>query len=268
MSTSNDSEEVRTIKGARRIAVWVIVVSLVITAAIGIFSLVTGSLDETRAKIMLTTLSVAAFSILSLCHLAVLGRAIKIVGWMGIGTSIIAFASSATLIWWNWDDLAFQPNDFYMTVTKTFAVSGIVAVSFAHANLMLLLANAPWNWVRTSLMVTLVLIAVVPTLVIPPILTDGEFPPVSFQETYWRFFGVVLILDALGTIALPVTTLILRSQKRHDREVSPPAVTASPGTFTVSLTPTDAKWVLAQAKESRSTPETIITSAVTAARKR
>ncbi len=260
MTIHQSASEVRTIKGARRIAVWAIIVSLVITAGIGIFSLVTGSLDDTRSKIMLTTLAIAAFSVLSLCHLAAFGRDIKVVGWLGIGTSALALGSSIVLIWWNWQDMMFQPSDLYMSITKTFAVSALIAVSFAHSNLMLLLANAPVAWVRTALLVTLVLIAVIPALVIPSIITDGTFPPASFQEAYWRFFGVVLILDALGTIALPVTTLIMRTQHDHQAPVSTKG-------FDVSLGATDAKWVAAQAKATNTSPESVIAAAVTAARK-
>lgn len=260
MVTKQSTDEVRTIKSARTIAVWAIIISLVVTAAIGIFSLVTGTLDDTRSKIMLTTLAVAAFSVLSLCHLAAFGHDIKIVGWLGIGTSALALVAAVVLIWWNWNDLAFQPDDVYMSITRSFAVLTIVAVSFAHANLMLLLTNAPVTWVRTALLATLVLIAVIPALVIPSILTDGTFPPASFQEAYWRFFGVVLILDALGTIALPVTTLIMRAQHGHK-----PIRTARE--FDVSLSATDAKWVATRAAAAKTTPESVIAAAVTAARK-
>lgn len=261
MTPQRDEEEIRTIKGARRIAVWAIIVSLVITAGIGIFSLVTGSFDETRTKIMLTTLAVAGFSVLSLCHLAAFGRDIRIVGWLGIGTSAVALATAVTLIWWDWSDTMYMPSDLYLSITKTFAVATLVAVSFAHANLMLMLANAPVTWVRIALMANLALIAVVPVLVIPAILTDGEFPPASFQETYWRFFGVILILDALGTIALPVTTLIFRAQRGH-------VIPADTNAFTVSLAPVDARWVNARSKADGVSASTVIANAVSAARKK
>jgi hypothetical protein len=260
MTHQQSAEEIRTIKGARRIAVWAIIVSLVITATIGIFSLVTGSFDETRTKIMLTTLAVAAFSVLSLCHLAAFGRDIKIVGWLGISTSAVALIASVTLIWWDWSDTMFMPSDLYMSITKTFAVATLISVSFAHANLMLMLANAPIAWVRIALMVNLALIALVPVFVIPAILTDGQFPPASFQESYWRFFGVLLILDALGTIALPVTTLIFRAQRGH-------VATSGKNDFSVSLAAVDATWVKSRAKADGVSTSTVIANAVSAARK-
>lgn len=263
MSTTLSADEIRTIKGARRIAVWAVVVSLVITAAIGIISIVSGDLDETRMKVMMTTFAVAAFSVLALCHLAAFGRDLSIVGWLGIGTSTVALASSIGLIWWSWSSNSYQPSDFYMTLTKTFGIATIIAVSFAHANLMLLLLTAPAKWIRTALQVTLILVAVVPLFPIPAILTDGTFPPASFQDVYWRLFGVILILDALGTIALPVTTLILRAQHRHEAA----APTAAPGTITVSLPAIDAKWVSARSAESGKPENAVIAALVSAARK-
>lgn len=267
MSTQQDSVDIRTIKGARRIAVWGVVVSLVITAIIGIYTIVSGEFGETQGKVMLTTLSVAAFSVLSLCHLAVFGRDVKIVGWIGIATSGIALVLSAFLIWWSWADYMYQPSDLYMNLTKSFAITALVAVSLAHANLMLLLRSAPLRWIRIALDVALVLIAIVPTLVIPIILTDGNFPPVSFQDVYWRFFGVVLILDALATIALPVTTLIVRSQRRG-AEAPAAAPTPTSKSVTVTLGGVSAAWVAAQSAETGKTPEQIVSALVAAARKK
>lgn len=65
MSTQQNVDEIRNIKGIRRIAVWTVVVSLVITALIGIYTIVSGEFGETQSKVMLTTLAVAAFSVLA-----------------------------------------------------------------------------------------------------------------------------------------------------------------------------------------------------------
>ncbi len=264
MTTSQSSAEARTIKGVRRIAVWTVIVSLVITAAIGIYTVVSGTFGETQSKVMLTTLAVAGFSVLALCHLAVFGRDVKIMGWIGIGTSGVALILAVILTWWTWDQAMYQPTDLYLNITKSFAATTLVAVSLAHANLMLLLQSAPLRWIRLALNVALVLIAIVPTLVIPVILTDGNFPPQSFQDVYWRFFGVILILDALATIALPVTTLIVRSQHKHD-EPAPKPTTAA---VTVSLSGVAATWVKAQAAESGKTADQVVSALIAAARKK
>jgi hypothetical protein len=268
MNTTRVSDAERTIKGVRRIAIWTVIVSLVITALIGIYTIVSGEFGETQGKVMLTTLAVAGFSILALCHLAVFGRDVKIFGWVGIGTSGVALVLAATLIWWNWSDFMYQPSDLYLNLTKSFAVSALVAVSLAHANLMLLLQNSPLRWIRTALSVALVLITIVPTLVIPVILTEGTFPPMSFQDVYWRFFGVILILDALATIALPVTTLIVRSQRKNDVSVVVPAEASPTASVTVALSGLNADWVKARATETGTTVDQVVTALIAAARKK
>ena len=267
MTTRQSVDEIRNIKGARRIAVWTVVVSLAITALIGIYTIVSGEFGETQSKVMLTTLSVAGFSVLALCHLAIVERDVRAVGWIGIGTSGIALACAAVLIWWNWTDVSYSPSDLYMNITKTFAITALVAVSLAHANLMLLLQTAPLRWIRSSLSVALILIAIVPALVIPIILTDGQFPPQSFQDVYWRFFGVIVILDALATIALPVATLIVRGQHKHVQPVSG-AGASSKTSVTITLTGVSATWVNDQAKVSSKTVDQVVATLIAAARKK
>lgn len=267
MSTTRVSDVERTIKGVRRAAIWTVIVSLVITALIGIYTIVSGEFGETQGKVMLTTLAVAGFSILALCHLAVFGRDIKVFGWVGIGTSGVALVLAATLIWWDWSSDLYLPSDLYLNLTKSFAVSALVAVSLAHANLMLLLRNSPLRWIRTALSIALVFITIVPALVIPVILTEGTFPPLSFQEVYWRFFGVILILDALATIALPVTTLIVRSQRKTDAPEEVPAAISPTASLSVSVSGVAAKWVRTRAVETGTTPDQVVSALIAAAQK-
>lgn len=262
MNTAQQPATSIALKGIRRAAIWTIVVSLVIAAGIGIATIVSGEFGETQGKVLLTTLAVAAFAVLALCHLAIITRDVRIVGWIGIGTSVLAFVAAAILIWWEWDTYyPLGPGDFYMAVTKTFLVSTLAAVSFAHANLMLLLANTQVRWMRIALDLNLVLIGLVPLLVIPVILTDGNFPPQSLADVYWRFFGIVLILDALGTVALPVTNLIMKTQRRA-------AGLEEVGEITVTLRGDAAKWVAETASSTKSTPASVIESLVAEARKR
>jgi len=267
MTTQQNSAEILNIKGIRRVAVWTVVIALVITALIGIYTIVSGAFGETQSKVMLTTLAVAAFSVLALCHLAIVERDVKAVGWIGIGTSALALICAAVLIWWDFGDYIYQPDGIYGNITKAFAISGLVALSLAHANLMLLLQTAPLRWIRSSLSVALILIAIVPTLIIPGILTNFSFPPESFQDVYWRFFAVILILDALCTIALPVATLIVRGQDKRDAPASTIGATSAKS-VTVTLTGVAATWVNSRAAESSRTAEQVVASLIAAARKK
>lgn len=192
------------VRGVRRGAIIVIVVSLAIAAAVGIVALLSGEFGDLQSKVLLSTLTVAAFGTTALCHLAVVARAVRVVGFVGIGASAAAAVSSFVLIWGEWPGWEWQE-----PWTKALVVLSILAVSLAQANLLLLLAARPQLVVRLALGVTLAAIAIVAVMVWVPVLSDGEIPG-EHGEGYWRGFGVVAILDALGTIALPILALVLR----------------------------------------------------------
>jgi hypothetical protein len=193
------------LRGLRRIAVVAIIVSLSLTALVGIVTLLTATFGELQGKVVLTTLLVAAFSITALCHLAVVGRALRIVGWVGIGASGVALILGVVLIWGSWENW----NETWDDVLKAFATASVVAVSLAHANLLLLLAERRSPVLRTALFITVGLIGLLALLIILPIVTEGEIPGQN-GELYFRVLGVVAILDALGTIVLPVINRVTR----------------------------------------------------------
>jgi hypothetical protein len=193
----------QTVRGIRRAAIITIIVSLSLTALIGIFALLTG-FEEVQGKILLTTLVIAGFSITSLCHLAVVGKALQVVGFVGIVVSGIAMIAAVILIWGSdyIDDL----------VWKTLGVASVWAVSLAHANLLLLLGQRRNSLIRSGLLITVGLVALVALLITLPIVSDGEIPGYEAQDAYWKFFGVIAILDVLGTIVLPVASRFLRDE--------------------------------------------------------
>lgn len=190
----------------RRIAIIFIIVSLSLTALVGIVTLLTASFGEVQGKIILTTLLVAGFSITALCHLAVAGRALRVVGYVGIAMSAAALITGAILIWGGWLNWGQE----WEILLKTFAVVAILAVSLAHANLLLLLEGRRSRLVRIGLFTTVAMIGLLAILIILPIVTDGRIPGDN-GEPYFRFLGVVAILDALGTIVLPVIARFTRT---------------------------------------------------------
>jgi hypothetical protein len=205
MSESVRPAAVSAVRGVRRIAVLFIIVSLSLTALVGIVTLLTATFGDLQGKIVLTTLLVAAFSITALCHLAVAERALRVVGFVGIGASAIALVLGSVLIWASWENW----NTGWEQMLKAFATASVIAVSLAHANLLLLLAERRSPVLRSALFITVAFIAVLAILIIVPILTDGEIPGEN-GEVYWRVLGVVAILDVLGTVVLPVINRFTR----------------------------------------------------------
>lgn len=181
-----------------------VVVSLAISAALGIAAVLGGEFGELQGRILFSTLVVAAFGTTSLCHLAVVARSVRSVGFTGVAVSLGAAACALVLIW---DDRsAGEPDASWW---KALGVLGIAAFSLAQANLLLLLAAGADRAVRGGLVVTLIAVTGVAVLCALPVLTDGRIPGPD-DEPYLRSLAVLGILDALGTIALPVLGLVLR----------------------------------------------------------
>ncbi len=192
------------VSGARKGAIYGIIISFSGAAVVGIIALLGGDFGETQGKILLTTVLFGAFSITALCHLAIADRAMRIVGVSGLLASGVALVTGLVLVWRDWD-----AQDGGLDWLKIFAAAGILAVSFAHANLLLLLAGRRRAAIRWGLAATLVAIAVVAVMLIIPVVSDGEIPGQE-GDLYWRVFGVIAILDVLGTVVVPVLALFLR----------------------------------------------------------
>lgn len=203
----------QAVKGARRAAIVVLIASISITAAVGIAVLLTGEFGETQGRVLATTGLVAGFSTVALCHLAVVARPVRIVGFVGLAVSALALLLGVILVWTPW-------NEEYRAAIEGawhwFGTSSIVAVSLAHANLLLLLAGRRHPLVRIAMAVTLAAVATVALLLILPIVSDWKIPDADSSDAYWRWFGVIAIVDALGTVVLPVVGLLIRDRPAGD----------------------------------------------------
>jgi len=183
----------------RRVAIIVIIVSLSVTALIGIITLLSASFGELQVRVMLSTLVIGAFSIIALCDLAIVGLRFRWSGLIGLALAVVALILTLVLIWWV--SGAAPPEGLW----KTTAILGLLAVSFAHANLLLQLGDRQRSVVRVGLWVTLGLIALLAILVIVLIVNQDVG-----SDGYARLLGTVAILDVLGTIVVPVLGAFLR----------------------------------------------------------
>ncbi|WP_286277058.1 hypothetical protein [Naasia aerilata] len=217
--------------------------SLVVAALLGILALFSGEFGETQGRVLLTTLLTGAVGIAALCHLAVAGRPVRIVGILGLAVTAIAFLLGLILIWNSGSsDLS--------GLFRAFGIASILAVSFAQANLLLLLSGRRHTVLRAGLLVTLGLVALAAAMIVLPIATDGAVPGDAAGDLYWRIFGAVAILDALGTVALPILGLFLRD-----------AVT---GRVTVTLTGATADRLRRYAAARNTSPEAAVAGLVDA----
>ncbi|GAB3034864.1 hypothetical protein GCM10027052_10940 [Parafrigoribacterium mesophilum] len=188
------------LRAIRRVAVICIIVSLSVTALIGIATLLGGNFGDVQGRIMLTTLVIGTFGVLALADLAVAGRRFEWCGYVGILAGSVGLVMGLYLVW---SDA--EPSEAFW---KSFGVATVLAASLAHANLLLLLGERRRPVVRTTLWITVGLITVLAGMIIALIATDGDIG----TEIYARVLGTVAILDVLGTIVVPVISRFLRDE--------------------------------------------------------
>ena len=186
-------------KGFRRIVVILVIGSFSVAALLGIIALLGGGeLGETEGKVLLTTVIVGVESIAVLCYLAVATRRTSFVGLIGGLVSLVPFGISLRLTWGGADIES-------GTLWDAFGVGVTIAATLAHACLLLALDRGR---LRLLLIGTLVAMAIVSGMICNAIL-NGE----NLGDLYWRTFGVVAILDVLGTVVFAALGIFGRRAK-------------------------------------------------------
>jgi hypothetical protein len=195
----------------RRLVSTVVIVSFSLAALMGIIALVGGgNFGETEGRVLLTTVIVGVESVAMLCYLALAGHRLAVVGAAGALVSLVAFALALWLTWGH----SMVDGDALWT---TFGVAVTVAASLAQASLLLALAGK--HRIGPGLVATLAAITVVAVMTSIPILDGSEL-----SDAYWRVFGVVAILDVLGTVVL---TAIGAFGRRPDQDTEPRLLTTA-----------------------------------------
>jgi hypothetical protein len=175
-------------KNLRGLVTKLVIASFTIAALLGIIALLGGgAFGDTEAKILLTTVIIGVESLAVLCYLSVAERPAWLVGVLGGAVSLVPFGIALWLTWADLDDA----DDLWQ------AFGSGVTIAASLAQVCLLLALVGRHRIGPALISTLVAIAVVAGMIIVAIV-DGS----GLDDTFWRIFGVVAILDVLGTVVL------------------------------------------------------------------
>jgi hypothetical protein len=160
----------------------------ILAGLIGIFAFLFGSFNETLARILLTTLAVAYFSVAALaCAATVEKKAPPVLTVPAVTAEIAGFAYVLYCIW-IWSGTG---PDWYF---KALAITGILSFTFAQACLLWLAKPKPAFrlFFHGTLVVVFALAAWLSYLVV-----EG-----SDSEVNIRIVGVLGILDGCGTVAV------------------------------------------------------------------
>lgn len=167
-----------------------LIITLSISAFIGIITFLIGNFGDREIKLLLTTLSIGAFSLTGLCSsVIVYKQGLKTFSIIGMIVSALAFFTTAVMIWGGYD---------FEVPWKLMFIFIVLSVSIAHVSL--LLKMTPKNkTIKNILIGTVIFIALVALMLIKSIISNF-----TENEFYFRLLGVCSILDVLGTILLPI----------------------------------------------------------------
>jgi len=163
---------------------------LTLSSAIGIFSILTQTFGKVHGMILLTTISLAAYSLTGLCCAAILERPkLRGLAVFGIGISILGGAFAVLT---NWGLV-----DAWEVVLRGRFLFLIIAVSIAHVSLLMRITTSQ-SLVIKARRCTIAAIGVVACL----LLAIVAFP--ESISASWQLLLIFGILDVLGTIGTPI----------------------------------------------------------------
>lgn len=172
----------------KRIALWFLIVSVAISALLGIIAILGGNFGWFEVRIVLTTLTISAASICALaCGALWEGRGQKILPGVGITAALLAATLLIVAIW-------FEPSSEHFW-KFTFSC-GVMAAATAHDSLLSLARLARrffWARIVGMLAVYSLALLIVLSIYIEP---TGDFG--------FRLIGVMSIVVAAITIMTPI----------------------------------------------------------------
>jgi len=169
------------------------IISLSVSAMIGIGIFLFGNFGDMEAKLLITTLAIGGYSLSGLCCSLLYEKKIFTpFALSGMVISIIGFLYTLLVIW-KAIDLSNQ------LPWKVLVLFIIFATSIAHACLLLHIKSKK-VFVNSALSATIIFILIVAFMLSALILNENK----NMGEFYFRLLGVFAILDVLGTIVTPI----------------------------------------------------------------
>ena len=172
----------------KRIALWFLIISVAISALLGIFVILSGNFGDFEARVILTTITVSSASICALAAGALWeSRSARTLPGIAVVFAILAALLIITGIW-----TRINSEEFW----KFCATIGVLAVATAQASLISLAQLAPrFLWARIVNLLAIFFLAALIILIIHSNVTG---------EGLFKTMGATAILVAALTIMMPI----------------------------------------------------------------
>ena len=191
--------ETRQYAWVRHLMPRIVIGALIAAALVGVYAVLIGEFDELCWRLIGTISLFVFFSLVSWYDADVSARRAPWFGAVSVVTSVYLLIAGLVKVW--------TPNTYdgsspWWEPFAWFALVAVARLGLLHIHLVL---NTQRRF--TGPLMSKVTIG---TLTLVGLLTVGLslpliFTRVDFGETYWRLMGVIAILDALGTILIPLT---------------------------------------------------------------
>jgi hypothetical protein len=189
--------------GLKKISLWFLIVSVAISAALGIIAILAGSFGAFQVRIILTTLTISATSICALASGALWeGKGERTLPSVGITLALLAATLLIVGIW-------IEPNGEQFW--KLTASIGVLAAATAHDSLLhLAKLAARFTWARVATFSAIYLLAF---FIIAAIYVEPK------GDVGFKLIGVTAIVVAALTIMTPIFHRLSRADlSRSSRE--------------------------------------------------
>jgi hypothetical protein len=189
----------------RPIMLRVVIASLVVAAVVAIVSIATASFGDTSWRLIGTAVLFTAFALFSWYDADVSSRRSTAFAVVSFAVSIYLFVAGMVKIWVPTRMLADPYGYVAWSAFDGFLgwvlLALIARVALLHVHLVLAIgARLRYAVMSVVTTATLVLVGTLATLLTLPVL----FTWLDVHESYWRAVGVVAVLDALGTVLVPL----------------------------------------------------------------
>jgi hypothetical protein len=214
----------------RPLALKFVIGSLIAAAAIGVISALIGEFGDLQAKSLSTIALFVTFSLLIWYDADVSGRRANWFGFVSLGVSTYILVAGLVKIWLP----ASTSSDYmgsYVEFMNWLQLAFIARAALLHIHLLLEIYRKFTSKRMIALSrATFTLVALLAVLLSIPILFTGTYP-----DFYWRVTAAVAILDALGTVLVPLVHNLFF--KHTDLPVAVPTALAAPTPVVETATP-------------------------------
>ncbi|WP_431219206.1 hypothetical protein [Leifsonia xyli] len=201
----------------------VVIGALIAAALVGVYAVILGRFDETCWRLIGTIALFVFFALISWYDADVSARRAAWFGAVSVITSVYLFGIGLWKVWM--PSQPYDPGQPWWEPFSWFLLVLVTRVGLLHIHLVL---NTQRRF--TGPIMSKVTVA---TLVLVGLLTAGLSAPliwtrVDFGDTYWRLVAVVAILDALGTVLIPLTYQLFGPKATPSAPPAPGAFAPAP----------------------------------------